>query len=321
MGIKSQNRVVAHEVQNTILTLQDRVKVGSATYESLNAFLDRQNIHEGTYYIENENREIVAASNLEGFDLNNTSMRVQDIVSSDILSRENDPGIFNPYYIVTSPIGDTSFILHYYKFKLEMYYKVLIYLFAMSLILLLLIKMKALIRTLERSNHELSYLATIDPMTKLYNRRYFLDISEQIHSLSQRKDHKLSIALLDIDNFKQINDTYGHQTGDSVIITLAEKLQKCTRKSDVLCRFGGEEFIILLPDTPIEDALTLSESIRKEVEHLLIQTEDKTKVRITVSIGVSEVCQNETDISNAIARADNALYKAKNSGKNKVCSL
>ncbi|MCK5294154.1 MAG: GGDEF domain-containing protein, partial [Arcobacteraceae bacterium] len=120
--------------------------------------------------------------------------------------------------------------------------------------------------------------------------------------------------------FKNVNDTYGHKVGDDVIITLANKLIEYQRKSDVTCRYGGEEFVILLPDTSIEGATILAQKIRKSIESLFINISPNKDLKFTISLGVSQVnLENENNIELSLKRADDALYKAKETGRNKVC--
>jgi diguanylate cyclase (GGDEF)-like protein len=168
--------------------------------------------------------------------------------------------------------------------------------------------------------NELKTLSSTDPMTKLYNRRYFTEISEKILKLSKREKNYLSIIILDIDNFKNINDIYGHSVGDKVIISLANKLSELQRTSDIICRYGGEEFIILLPSTNQENAKIVAEKIRKSVESLIITLSFDKNITFTISLGVSHIdLENEDNIEEGLKRADRALYKAKESGKNRVC--
>jgi diguanylate cyclase (GGDEF)-like protein len=167
---------------------------------------------------------------------------------------------------------------------------------------------------------DLRLLAITDSMTKLYNRRYFTEISESIVALSKRKKEALSIIMMDIDKFKNINDTYGHQFGDDVIISLSNILIKSQRKSDIVCRYGGEEFAILLPDTSLESAVAVAEKIRILVESSSITLLSNKDFYFTISSGIAQVnLENETNIEAALKRADDALYKAKGGGRNKVC--
>jgi diguanylate cyclase (GGDEF)-like protein len=179
------------------------------------------------------------------------------------------------------------------------------------------LKIQDLIHDLEEQKKELKLLASTDSMTKLYNRRYFTKISEHTFDLVKREQKKLSIMMIDIDRFKSINDTYGHQIGDEVIISLANILLKNQRKSDIVCRFGGEEFLILLPHTSTDGTNIVAQKIRQDVENVSISN----NLHFTVSIGISAVIPEDTDIDMAIARVDKALYKAKTSGRNRVCTF
>lgn len=175
-----------------------------------------------------------------------------------------------------------------------------------------------LIDTLEKSKIELELLASTDPLTKLYNRRYFTESSTQIVNLCKRNKDDLSIIIIDIDNFKAINDTYGHKVGDEVIIDIANKLLKDQRKSDISCRFGGEEFVILLPNTSYKIALSMAERLRTMVENTKLNLENKT-ITYTISLGVSNVdFERESSIEESLKRADRALYYSKENGKNQV---
>ena len=175
---------------------------------------------------------------------------------------------------------------------------------------------------LKEQQRELKLLASTDSMTKLYNRRYFYKITSHTLSLAKRTNKHVSVVMLDIDNFKRVNDTYGHKVGDDVIIALANKLTSLQRKSDIIARFGGEEFVALLPNTDIEGAKLLAEKIRVAVMQNRIALADKEELKFTVSLGVSQVdTENEKDIDMALKRADDALYEAKEGGRNRVCSI
>ena len=180
-------------------------------------------------------------------------------------------------------------------------------------------KIKLRTQDLEASQKELKHLASIDPMTKLYNRRYFSEISEEMFDENKRKHTNVSLILLDIDNFKSINDIYGHHIGDDVIISIANILMDNTRSEDIVCRYGGEEYIILLPNTDLESSMKIAEKIRELVEEMVIKLPQEKRLRVTISIGVSMANMIvDNDIEIAINKADNAMYEAKRSGKNKV---
>lgn len=168
---------------------------------------------------------------------------------------------------------------------------------------------------------DLRLLSVTDAMTKLYNRRYFAEISENIIAMSQRNKEELSIIMLDIDKFKKVNDTYGHQFGDEVIITLANILRENQRKSDIVCRYGGEEFVLLLPNTSLDAAMIVAQKIRTLVESYKLRVPSNKLFHFTISLGVASVAvEHEENLDVAFKRADEALYKAKSSGRNRVCS-
>ena len=168
---------------------------------------------------------------------------------------------------------------------------------------------------------ELKLLASTDPMTKLLNRRFFYEMASKIMDIEKRENINVSLLMLDIDRFKNVNDTYGHKVGDDIIIKFAQTLQAMTRKSDLLCRWGGEEFIVLLPNTTIEGAYIIAQKIRKKIASLSVTLENQEAFSFTVSIGSIEICLQENEsIDSAIARADGALYEAKESGRNRVVS-
>jgi len=173
----------------------------------------------------------------------------------------------------------------------------------------------------KQKSQELLELVNKDPLTNLYNRRYFNEISSLLFNLSKREKSSLSTLMIDIDHFKAINDTYGHLTGDKVLKNIADNLLSIIRETDVAIRFGGEEFVILLPNTALEGAKSIAQKIcdtiaQEEVEAL---TDDTCIIKYTVSIGITICdCENDIDIDNLIQRSDAALYKAKNAGRNQV---
>lgn len=165
----------------------------------------------------------------------------------------------------------------------------------------------------KRLKNELEFAASRDPLTGLWNRRHFLDLLKRAYQLKRRHDVDYSLLILDADHFKNINDQYGHDQGDEVLVLLAKTLESRVRGTDAVCRWGGEEFIILLPQTDIEDAAHLAECLRTAVTE--IQT--SANHRLTVSIGVAQHQHDETT-ENLLRRADAALYKAKAGGRNQV---
>jgi len=163
-------------------------------------------------------------------------------------------------------------------------------------------------------------LSRIDPLTAIYNRRAFTETASSIWHGAKRHDTPLSVMLLDLDHFKNINDTYGHMHGDKVLIQTAETIQELVRDSDIVARWGGEEFIILLPETNIKQATILAERVRQKIETLPI-TFNSTELFFTTSIGVAENTVDTPSIEAVIDQADKYLYQAKHTGRNKVCGL
>jgi len=180
--------------------------------------------------------------------------------------------------------------------------------------------MQKLIQDLQQTQKELQELSVTDPMTKLYNRRYFSDLSLELVELTKRNNHELSLIMLDIDKFKNVNDTYGHDVGDEVIVDLATTLANEKRKTDIAFRIGGEEFVLLLPNTSSDGAEILAQKIRKIIESSAVNLDDNQQLKYTISLGVSIFNINkDIDLQSVVKRADEALYEAKETGRNKVC--
>ena len=163
---------------------------------------------------------------------------------------------------------------------------------------------------------KLKVLANNDSLTGIYNRRYFNSISKNIMAIAKRDKEDISFAMIDIDDFKQINDTYGHYVGDLVIIALTKKIKMITRKSDIVARYGGEEFVILFPHTKLGGANIIANKICKEIQELSVYYEKK-EIIFTISIGISQH-KNDEKLKVCINNADKALYEAKRNGKNRV---
>lgn len=161
-------------------------------------------------------------------------------------------------------------------------------------------------------------LAIRDPLTGLFNYRYFWDVLPHEIRLSQRYGNPLSLLFLDIDDFKAINDTLGHPLGDTVLKTLAAYLEGALRQADVICRYGGEEFVVLLPQTPQNQALALAERLHQGISQLAVAL-PQGKLHFTVSIGVAGL-QPGMNSEGLVRAADRALYQAKQAGKNRVCA-
>lgn len=168
----------------------------------------------------------------------------------------------------------------------------------------------------ESAYHEEIYQMTIkDGLTGIYNKRFFLDALDKEISRAQRYDRDLSMLMLDLDHFKYVNDTYGHLAGDYVLQVVARLISTRARREEVFCRYGGEEFAILLPETASAGALKLAEQIRKLVESHTFIFEGE-EINLTISIGVSATQSGNISVDEFIKMADGQLYKAKLDGRN-----
>ena len=168
-----------------------------------------------------------------------------------------------------------------------------------------------------RSTEVLRRLATTDPLTGTYNRRHFMELMNREQRRADRYNTIYSILMIDIDHFKPINDTYGHQMGDEAIRAMADACRRATRPTDLVARYGGEEFIITLTHTDQAGALRVAERLREAVDLIALPSE-KGALTFTISIGVSTYVK-KIGVAQLIGRADHALYKAKQTGRNRVC--
>ena len=160
-----------------------------------------------------------------------------------------------------------------------------------------------------------------DSMTQLYNHHHFRQLLQSELARAERYKRPLSLIFCDIDLFKSINDTFGHLAGDRVIKALASKFKMETRESDHVARYGGEEFAIILTETTIEDAKMIAERLRSEIESMVITFGDKS-ILTTLSFGIAGLTGNKkASIDELISRADKALYRAKEKGRNKCCTV
>lgn len=171
---------------------------------------------------------------------------------------------------------------------------------------------------LRKKNEVLEYLAITDPLTDSYNRRYFYDLAEAEFKKAHQEQTPLSVIIMDADYFKDANDTYGHLIGDQLLFTLAEVCKNNLRASDIFARFGGEEFVVLMPETDIAGAHRIGERLRQLTERITIPSEN-TKAHMTISLGIA-CWQGEMQMTfdMLLARADRALYQAKANGRNQV---
>lgn len=167
------------------------------------------------------------------------------------------------------------------------------------------------------ARRELYRLATTDPLTGAYNRRHFFEMANREVQRSRRYGGSVAVLMADVDHFKRLNDTYGHALGDQALAFLADAMRSTLRPPDLLGRVGGEEFAILLPETPSRGANELAERLCQVVREGSFEHEGTT-ISMTISAGYATVSRSETDIDGALARADSALYAAKDAGRDRV---
>lgn len=172
-------------------------------------------------------------------------------------------------------------------------------------------------RVVQEERTRAEELAQLDPLTGLNNRRSFYDKTASLWSIALRNKHNTSVMLLDIDLFKHINDTHGHAHGDQVLGAIAGKLKNSIRQGDVLARWGGEEFIVFLPETNPQEATMLAERLRTEIASIRV-AHSKGETAVTASFGVAQQGRHHTTLDSLIASADNFLYQSKQQGRNRV---
>ncbi|PXX67677.1 diguanylate cyclase (GGDEF) domain-containing protein [Pseudomonas sp. LAMO17WK12:I10] len=187
-------------------------------------------------------------------------------------------------------------------------------LICLAITLIVLTLLNGVVRRFQR---KIEAQATLDSLTGLPNRRGFDLLAAQAMLEAQREPKPLTALLLDLDHFKRLNDTYGHLAGDQVLSGFARHLASCLRQSDIVCRWGGEEFIVLLKDTDSATALKIAEKIRLLIEQQRYTYEGKN-MRLTVSIGVTTLQADDT-LHSLLSRADHAMYRAKQTGRNRTC--
>jgi diguanylate cyclase (GGDEF)-like protein len=190
----------------------------------------------------------------------------------------------------------------------------------LALIAIAVFVFRPLFARIARQQQEMISLAQTDPMTNLYNRRYFMENADAEIARHQRYGRTLSVLALDIDHFKNVNDTYGHSVGDEAIIHTVRVCQENLRKNDIMGRTGGEEFTILLPETGIGEATLVAEKLRRSIaESKIIPTSKEVgTIRLTVSIGVANLNDDDESFFDLHKRADACLYTAKNQGRDRV---
>lgn len=171
----------------------------------------------------------------------------------------------------------------------------------------------------ERKNLEkqLFDLAIKDSLTGVYNRRHFLNLTQKEIEKARTENQALSLAIIDVDHFKQINDTYGHSTGDEVLLKIVNSILQRKERTDILGRFGGDEFVLLLPNTSLDKSKLILDEIRESIYSDTMR-KDRGEIKIGLSIGISSLHSKTDSLDSLLERADLALYKSKNAGRNCV---
>lgn len=185
-----------------------------------------------------------------------------------------------------------------------------------TLIILMLIPVLLLHNTLDKANK--SKLVYIDDKTKLYNYRYFDEKIGELFNKASEENSNLSIVFSDMDYLREVNNTYGHTVGDKALISISKVLKENCKENEIAVRFGGEEFILILPNYTKEQATKLAEKIRCDIEKIEIPIDGDKHINVTMSLGVSTYPEDVNSMEELIKSADDALYIAKNSGRNRV---
>lgn len=191
--------------------------------------------------------------------------------------------------------------------------------FLVASMMLVVMVLSFIIMTKEAADERNRVLAMRDELTGLGNRRTLLEALDQQSALAQRSGMPMTLLVIDIDHFKQVNDSFGHPSGDLALRGVARLLESSLRRQDVVGRLGGEEFMVILPCTPRDNAATLAEKLRQAVEQASFAAVDGRRMTLTISVGLHEFDpQSETRVEDVIRVADEALYRAKSGGRNRV---
>lgn len=170
---------------------------------------------------------------------------------------------------------------------------------------------------LQNSIAEQAHMAQIDHLTKVFNRRYLFDIGQQIFEQGRRYKHRMALLMIDIDRFKLVNDAYGHDVGDEVLVQISKRFAKSIRNVDILGRQGGEEFIVLMPESSASGAHRVAERLRASLSGVPIKSSGPT-ISLTVSIGIAIQETATPDLQALMKKADIALFRAKKAGRNRI---
>lgn len=227
-------------------------------------------------------------------------------------------GAFLLTYFTATPVEvPTEFYLHYFPFWIPV---ITVNAFIGHAIYLYDFQMFEKERELKQQRQEVERVAKLDQLTSLFNRSHFTPAAEKIFEQSKRYDWELSLVMVDLDHFKNINDTYGHLAGDRVLSATGEVIDNETRNADLACRFGGEEFCIVTPHTDREGAEELARRIKRRLQSIDFGTKKDLTFSVTCSIGIARRNDAMQSLQDLIRDADARLYEAKNNGRNQIVS-
>lgn len=279
-------------------------------------------------------RNIVIYSNKKSSDFVETLSSIEDVnIRVEAADNLKDYETLNPGVIIIEDVPNIKDVLMVTKFKYpvlfigETFKGATVRSIAFDYVKTPVDNQELLVRTknmlkIKELRDKMKTLATTDELTGLHNRRYLLERMEQEISRAKRYGNALSLLLFDLDFFKVVNDIYGYEWGDVLLKSIADKLRQVIRKEDILTRYGDEEFVVVLPNTPEENAFLFAERFRKEVERMeFIPAGEEERHPITISGGISTfpcLPDTEEDANTIIRYAEHALYNAKKRGKNKI---
>lgn len=238
---------------------------------------------------------------------------VGSMISVRLVAGTDPANLISLGLMLLVPAANGLFVLHRFQFDRRHWFAMLLRAEEAN------DELKRQIEERKKLEAELKYLAETDPLTGLNNRRRYEALFEQERKRTRRYGNHLSLFVLDLDLFKNINDTHGHATGDTVLQQTAALCRRHLRESDIIGRLGGEEFVALLPDTHLSGAVRVAERIREKIaEMAFVSEEDGVRFHVTATIGVAELGPEDRNADDMIRRADGALYRGKNAGRNRV---
>jgi len=332
--IDEANRVSSH----LKASIDFKSKNLSEINQQVKTEMDEFQIYKIHYYDRN-GRNIYSSNNAQMGKINTHGYFTDIVAKGEVYFKIKQAGekslegelVFRDIIEIYLPIMQSNIFLGafelYYDISQELYEfnlvaasltRISLFVFSSAFALMLVFLYFASKNNLQIKNYqfELRSLAELDHLTQIYNRRFFYEHASLMLLEHGRSRKNISICMIDIDNFKEINDTYGHKAGDLVIKNVCTTIKSLTRQSDIVARYGGEEFIILLPNTTIIDAAHLSNNICNRIAELEISIEQHS-ITLTVSIGISQYDAPQ-DLESFIHNADTALYSAKRTGKDRV---